>query len=108
MDNKAAIEYLSSLLNKTLHVHTNDNRIFVGQFKCTDKDRNIILATTQEYRQPSQAALEKAAAVAEEAEGSGAVKLSMVPRFVGLVVVPGEYITKIAVEGLVIMPERSK
>ena len=28
--------YLTSLLNKTLRVHTTDSRLFVGTFKCTD------------------------------------------------------------------------
>jgi len=37
MDNSEATSYLTSLLNKTLRVHTADTRIFVGQMKCTDK-----------------------------------------------------------------------
>lgn len=37
MSNAEATAFLTSLLNKTLRVHTNDSRMFVGQMKCTDK-----------------------------------------------------------------------
>ena len=33
---EAAKSFLSSLLNKQLFIHTTDERIFVGDFKCTD------------------------------------------------------------------------
>ena len=36
MDNTKATEYLEHLLNKKLRVHTNDKRMFIGDFKCTD------------------------------------------------------------------------
>ena len=36
MEQSAAIDYLRSLLNKKLHIHTSDSRMFVGDFKCTD------------------------------------------------------------------------
>ncbi|ESZ92465.1 hypothetical protein SBOR_7128 [Sclerotinia borealis F-4128] len=44
--------YLHSLLNKILLVHTTDNRMFRGEFKCTDSDLNIILSEVYEYRIP--------------------------------------------------------
>ena len=90
-----ATAYLTSLLNKFLHVHISDGRMFVGQLKCTDRDRNIILALTQEYRPPSQQAIERAA---HESDGKAKVKLDMQKRFVGLIVVPGQYIDKVEVE----------
>lgn len=90
-----ATAYLTNLINKFLHVHISDGRMFVGQLKCTDRDRNIILALTHEYRQPSQKAIERAAAATE---GKGKVKVDMQKRFVGLIVVPGQYIEKIEVE----------
>lgn len=37
MDNERAVTYLDSLLGRTLRVHTSDTRIFVGEFKCTDR-----------------------------------------------------------------------
>lgn len=95
---KAAAEYLTTFLNRTLHIHITDGRMFVGQLKCTDNDRNIILAMTQEYRQPSQAEIQLAAARHEKAGGRGNVKVDMKKRFIGLVVVPGQYITRMDVE----------
>lgn len=90
---------LTSLLNKNLHVHISDGRMFVGQLKCTDNERDVILSMTHEYRQPSQKDIEKAA-VRHEREGEeGNVKVDMRKRFVGLVVVPGWCIEKVEVEG---------
>jgi N-alpha-acetyltransferase 38, NatC auxiliary subunit len=63
------------------------------------QDRNVILANTFEYRLPSQTAVQ-AAAAAETASSSdaGKFKMDMTSRFIGLVVVPGQHITKIEVE----------
>ena len=94
-----ATQYLASYLNRTLHLHTTDGRMFVGQMKCTDRDRNIILAMTHEYRQPSKSDVKLAAERHERTRLAGNVKVDMKKRFVGLVVVPGEYVTKIEVEG---------
>ena len=90
-----ATAYLTSLLNKFLHIHISDGRVFVGQLKCTDRERNIILALTYEYREPSQMDIERAAM---ENQGGSKVKVDMRKRFVGLIVVPGKYIEKIEVE----------
>jgi small nuclear ribonucleoprotein (snRNP)-like protein len=98
-----ASTYLSTFLNRTLHVHTTDGRMFAGQMKCTDPERNIILSMTHEYRQPSAGDIALAAERARRSgSGSGSgktVKVDMKKRFVGLVVVPGRYIRKIEVEG---------
>jgi small nuclear ribonucleoprotein (snRNP)-like protein len=94
----SASTYLSTFLNRTLHLHTTDGRMFAGQMKCTDPERNIILSMTHEYRQPSTADIQLAAQRHEQAGRSGNVKVDMKKRFVGLVVVPGKYITKIEVE----------
>lgn len=92
-------EYLSSFLNKTLHLHISDGRTFIGQMKCTDNERNIILAMTHEYRQPTQADINRAFERHETQTPGSKVNLAMKKRFVGLVVVPGKYIEKIEVEG---------
>ena len=123
--NDHALTYLTKLLNKTLRIHTTDTRIFVGQLKCTDRDRNLILSMTHEYRHPSaQAVRDAVGSVGRVDDGEGGkegvggkdgggkvegqapgeqirgqkVTLDMVKRFVGLVVVPGQYITRIEVE----------
>jgi hypothetical protein len=72
--------------------------MFVGQMKCTDNERNIILAMTHEYRQPSGSDIKLAAERHERSGSTGNVKVDMKKRFVGLVVVPGQYITKIEVD----------
>lgn len=67
----------------------------------TKQDRNVILANTFEYRLPSQTAVQ-AAAAAETAStpdnATGKFKMDMTSRFIGLVVVPGQHITKIELE----------
>ena len=98
-DTAQATQYLNGYLNKTLHVHITDGRMFVGQMKCTDNECNIILALTHEYRQPSQGDVKLAAERHEKAGGKGNVKVDMKKRFLGLVVVPGQHITKMEVEG---------
>ncbi|KAF2969025.1 hypothetical protein GQX73_g4552 [Xylaria multiplex] len=89
--------YIKSLINKTLRVHATDGRMFIGTFKCTDTDRNIVLSLTYEYRQPSQQKLAEAAAIAMS-ENSQTVKADMASRYLGLIVIPGEHIVKIEVE----------
>ncbi|KKZ63079.1 hypothetical protein EMCG_02580 [[Emmonsia] crescens] len=108
MENFQAVEYLESLLGKTLRIHTTDTRLFVGTFKCTDNDRNIILSTTHEYRYPTSVPLPTNSHVTENdaadlARGDDAaapvvVKADMTSRYIGLVVVPGQYITKIELD----------
>lgn len=90
--------YLTQMLNRTLHVHTSDGRMFVGQMKCTDNEGNLILAMTHEYRHPSESDIQRAAMEHEQMGSDGKLKLDMKKRFVGLVVVPGQYITKIELE----------
>jgi hypothetical protein len=58
---------------------------------CT-QDRNIILSHTFEYRLPPPPKAH------DIEEGEESVTLDMTSRYLGLVVVPGEYITKIEVE----------
>ncbi|KXJ91230.1 hypothetical protein Micbo1qcDRAFT_195380 [Microdochium bolleyi] len=92
--------YIKSLINKTLRVHTKDSRMFVGNFKCTDPESNIVLALTYEYRQPSRQQLQEAAAAAASA-GETTVKADMTSRYLGLVVIPGVQIVKMEVEEFV-------
>ena len=53
---------------------------------------------THEYRQPPRDVVESAAHQMELDGATGNVKVDMLKRFVGLVVVPGRYITKIELE----------
>ncbi|KAL2823700.1 hypothetical protein BDW59DRAFT_163069 [Aspergillus cavernicola] len=100
MDEQQAVQYLESLIGQTLRVHATDTRVFVGLFKCTDAARNIILSNTYEYRYPTAATVRDAALAAapENLEESQNLKLNMTSRFIGLVVVPGQHITRIELE----------
>ncbi|KAF3764513.1 hypothetical protein M406DRAFT_260622 [Cryphonectria parasitica EP155] len=97
MDKAKAHGFLSSLLNRKLRIHTTDERMFWGDFKCTDPDQNIVLAYTYEYRQPSA---QQRAQAAEESAAAGekSLKMEMSHRYLGLVVVPGEHIVRIEKE----------
>jgi small nuclear ribonucleoprotein (snRNP)-like protein len=85
---------LSHYLGKSLRVHTTDQRVFVGQMKCTDRECNIVLGLTQEYRPPSETVLQAKAAET----GASTHQIPFTSRYVGLVVVPGKFITKIEQE----------
>ncbi|KAL2040138.1 hypothetical protein N7G274_007041 [Stereocaulon virgatum] len=96
MDNTKAVGYLEALLNKKLRIYTDDTRMFLGDFKCTDNECNVILSQSYEYRPPTPSAL-KAAAQANTTS-IASVKVDMTSRFLGLIVVPGQHIIKIEVE----------
>ncbi len=116
MDNTKATEYLQNLLNKKFRVYTNDSRMFYGDFKCTDnvshpvqdykpavnvfQECNIILSQSYEYRQPTANAVQAAAESPTGTSSTETLKVDMTSRFLGLIVVPGQYITKIEVEDL--------
>ncbi|KAI5844640.1 hypothetical protein DFP73DRAFT_631868 [Morchella snyderi] len=92
--------FLQSFISRTLRVTTTDTRVFLGELKCTDKDKNLILSSTHEYRYPSAQDVGTAAAAEKEGAGAGAeaVRLDLKSRYIGLVVVPGEHVVKIEVE----------
>ncbi|KAG1473274.1 hypothetical protein G6F56_001048 [Rhizopus delemar] len=73
------IQKLASYLNFQARIKITDGRIFVGTFMCIDKQKNVILANTKEYR--------------EEEE-----------RLVGLVMIPGEHLVKMETEDLEVSP----
>ncbi|KAM0288040.1 hypothetical protein ACHAQH_000108 [Verticillium albo-atrum] len=95
-DKDAARSFLTSLLNKNLRITTTDGRMFLGQFKCTDPDLNVVIAHTYEYRQPS--AQQQADVTREAGASARSLKMDMTSRYLGLVVVPGEHIVTIEVE----------
>lgn len=66
----------------------------------TYQDRNIILANTHEYRFPSSSAIQVAAerAPTTSEPDTTKIKVDMTSRLIGLVVVPGQHITKIELE----------
>ncbi|KAI1005348.1 hypothetical protein K3495_g2875 [Podosphaera aphanis] len=94
MDNSQATIYLASLLGKMLSITTTDKRMFLGQFKCTDSDLNIVLSQTSEYRLPQIP--KHAVRRSSSSQTPGVFDLSS--RYLGLVIIPGKFVTKIEVE----------
>ena len=95
MELAEATAFLESLIEKTLHITVSDGRLFVGAFKCTDNESNVILSNSFEYRMPTETARETAISSATE---SGHAKAAMSSRFVGLIVIPGFRIQQIQLE----------
>ncbi|KAG6009754.1 hypothetical protein E4U21_001503 [Claviceps maximensis] len=91
MDKNKAKDYLSSLLNKNLRIFTTDGRLFRGSLKCTDPDKNIVLANTYEYRRPRDT--QEQPPVAEHPDME-----EMSSRYLGMVVVPGQHIVRMELE----------
>ncbi|KAI0005288.1 hypothetical protein BJV74DRAFT_880543 [Russula compacta] len=50
MRDTEAIRNLKSILRGSLRILTNDDRTFVGTFVGTDKNLNILLMNTEEFR----------------------------------------------------------
>jgi hypothetical protein len=76
---------------------------FLAELNVDSQDRNIILAETYEYRHPSSCAIREAAAtITNYSEvldaGKDQFKVNMTSRLIGLVVVPGQHITRIELE----------
>ena len=42
-------DFLRSLLNKRLRVAIKDGRVIEGSFLCTDRERNLVLGSCEEY-----------------------------------------------------------
>lgn len=47
------IQKLASYLNFKARIKITDGRVFIGTFMCIDKQKNVILANTREYREGS-------------------------------------------------------
>ena len=52
-----AIAAVRALLDKHLRVLLTDGRVLVGRFQCFDKQRNVLLTETREYRKQSDGCL---------------------------------------------------
>jgi N-alpha-acetyltransferase 38, NatC auxiliary subunit len=74
-----ALEFLRTTLGLTYRVSIQDGRVFIGNFACIDREKNIVLSNTEEYR------------IDEGPRG----------RFVGLVMIPWRWVTKAEVEQFV-------
>jgi len=66
-------------LGRSMRIKMTDGRTLIGQFVCTDKDKNVILSSAQEYLDYKE-------------------KCSEEPRILGLAMVPGKYIVSMQVD----------
>lgn len=73
MTDSLNVQELRSYLHLKARVTVTDGRMFCGTFTCVDKQKNIILANSDEFRKGEK-------------------------RHVGLVMIPGKHITKAEVE----------
>uniref|UniRef100_A0A194ANC0 Putative N-alpha-acetyltransferase 38, NatC auxiliary subunit-like protein n=1 Tax=Pinctada fucata TaxID=50426 RepID=A0A194ANC0_PINFU len=71
---------LSKWLNKSMKIQMTDGRTLIGVFLCTDRDRNVILGSCEEYLRPP---------------GTGEKEE---PRMLGLAMIPGHHIVSISVD----------
>ncbi|ORZ40064.1 hypothetical protein BCR44DRAFT_105287, partial [Catenaria anguillulae PL171] len=65
----AAKAALSKVIDTEVRVTVTDGRVFIGMLRCTDRDRNLVVADTMEYRDGKE-------------------------RFVSLIMIPGKHIVK--------------
>jgi len=72
----AAVSSIRDILQRTLRICASDGRVFIGTFVCVDKQLNIILTNTEEYR----------------------IGGSLQGRFVGMVMVPWRLALKVEVQ----------
>ncbi|XP_072174994.1 N-alpha-acetyltransferase 38, NatC auxiliary subunit-like [Diadema setosum] len=71
---------MEAWLNQPMRIRMTDGRTLVGTFLCTDKDKNVILGSCEEYVNPLDS---------DEKEE---------PRVLGLAMVPGQHIVSIEVD----------
>lgn len=117
MVNDGPIAFLEGLLGRTLHITIADGRLMTGEtktahvpysdsnidertgcFKATDREGNIILSNTFEYRKPG--AKEEARAVQEAQSETGIyrARATMSSRYIGLVTIGPSQFRKIELE----------
>mmetsp|Transcript_15499 Transcript_15499/g.22809 ORF Transcript_15499/g.22809 Transcript_15499/m.22809 type:complete len:122 (-) Transcript_15499:113-478(-) len=83
-DSKKSQEFCKKLLGRELRTTLSDGRFVVGNFKCVDRLKNIILSEAVETRPP------------ESADQESSV------RNLGLVMVPGKHLIKVEVQNTVL------
>lgn len=91
------VKELRSCLNFKARVHISDGRVFIGTFVCTDKQKNIILAHTEEFRG------RRLSDIPTRRPYSSLSRLFLFAgeqRLVGLVMIPGKHLVKIETEDL--------
>lgn len=80
----ASVALLRSYLSKLMRIGIADGRVFIGMFACIDKDRNLVLVNTEEFRVDESQA--------QQSPSNGG-------RYVGMVMIPWKHVVSAEVEG---------
>ncbi|KAG9415414.1 N-alpha-acetyltransferase 38, NatC auxiliary subunit [Aphanomyces cochlioides] len=72
------IQKVMGLLDEQLRVEITDGRILVGHFHCLDRDQNLILTDTAEFRCPQDSTFAPSV------------------RSLGMILIPGRHVRKIS------------
>ncbi|KDQ08198.1 hypothetical protein BOTBODRAFT_59532 [Botryobasidium botryosum FD-172 SS1] len=72
----AALSFLAATLSKSYRISISDGRIFIGTLACVDKQLNLVLINTEEFRM-----------------GQG-----LMGRYVGMVMIPWKWVVKAEAE----------
>ncbi|KDQ17619.1 hypothetical protein BOTBODRAFT_105534, partial [Botryobasidium botryosum FD-172 SS1] len=73
---RSAVSFLASTLSKSYRISISDGRIFIGTLACLDKQLNLVLVNTEEFRL-----------------GDG-----YMGRYVGMVMIPWKWVVKAEAE----------
>lgn len=80
---RPAVSQVKALLQRTLRVSISDGRLFVGTFACVDKQLNIVLTNTEEFRL-----------------GPPGSPPPVQGRYVTMVMIPWKFVTKVEAQEL--------
>lgn len=80
--NEEATTTIEAWLNQRLRITITDGRSFEGWFKCVDRDCNIVLSGSEEFRDGRTPPLRSALMADKQ-------------RFIGLIVVPGKHVVSV-------------
>lgn len=96
---RRALDALTSTLNQYYRISIQDGRVFIGVFTCMDKDKNIILTSTEEYRLEKSGTYAKGSPWFLQLVSLQVLMLfRLLGRYVGMVMVPWRYVVKVEVE----------
>jgi len=81
---RPAVSQIKSFLQSVLRISISDGRLFVGTFACVDKQLNIVLTNTEEFRL-----------------GPPGSPPPVQGRYVTMVMIPWKFVTKVEAQDLV-------
>ena len=94
LTNDEGKKHIDGWLNYRLRITIDDSRAFEGRFKCVDRDCNIVLAGTEEFKdsKPSAPLLPFCGPCISSSAMHKRLTSGEQRRFLGLIVIPGIHI----------------